>query len=254
MEALRKPFQGVKNIVRFNWHFYIIVIVVLLVICVSYFFVSDFFKTILIISIAVILLPVIVSLGVSYYVYDASGLYSLKWINIEIKSDRIRILNINAGFDETSELLTRKFPHSEVNIVDFYDEKKHTEISIKRARKLYPNSSETISVATNDLPFENSSIDLIFLIFSAHEIRNNHERMLFFKELNRVLKQDGFVIITEHIRDIHNFFAYNIGFFHFIPLKIWLQTFNDSNFTVAETLKVNPFVTTYYLTKHGTSS
>lgn len=254
MEIARKPYQGLKNIVLFNWHFYLIVSVIILVLGCSYFFANESLKTFLIFLTILILIPVFVSLAVSYYVYDATNFYLLKWINIKNEENSFKILNINAGFDETSDLLKNKFLNSDIQSVDFYDEKKHTEISIKRARKLYPNSPETIAVKTDSLPFENNSVDYIFLIFAAHEIRNNDERIVFFKELNRILKADGEIIVTEHLRDFNNFLAFNIGFFHFLSLKSWRRTFLNSNFQTKASSKLNPFVTTFYLTKYGTST
>ena len=46
------------------------------------------------------------------------------------------ITNINAGFDETSYILDDKFPNATIKAFDFYDAEKHTEASIKRARKV----------------------------------------------------------------------------------------------------------------------
>lgn len=253
METLRKPFQGITNIVRFNWHFYLIVLMILITTSILSFFLDDFFKPFLLIFIILFLIIVLSSLAVSYYVYDATGFYHLKWIKIE-DSKPSKILNINAGFDETSDLLRKKFLNSEVVSVDFYDEKFHTEISIKRARNLYPNSAETIAVKTDNLPFKTTSVDFVFLIFAAHEIRDNPERIIFFKELNRILKTDGKIIITEHLRDFNNFMAFNIGFFHFLPLQFWKNTFTKSGFVISEKSKINPFVTSFYLNKNGTST
>lgn len=97
--------------------------------------------------------------------------------------------------------------------------KKHTEVSIKRARKVYPPFSNTTSVQTNYLPFADETFDLTVAILSAHEIRNEEERILFFKELNRITESSGEIIITEHLRDFNNFMAYTIGFFTFIREK-----------------------------------
>lgn len=254
MESLRKPFQGVKNIVRFNWHFYVLIFFVLIFLGYYYVVGNNHLRPLLLLFGILFLLPVFISLLVSYYIYDASGFYSLKWLQISNLLEKYKILNINAGFDETSSLLQQKFPHSEIKMLDFYDEKKHTEVSIKRARTIYPNSEETISITTKFLPFENNSVDFIFFIFAAHEIRNHQERIGFFQEMNRVLKEDGKVIITEHLRDLPNFLAFNIGFFHFFPKKIWLGTFENAQFQISKKVKINPFVTTFYLSKYGIST
>ena len=164
------------------------------------------------------------------------------------------VLNINAGFDETSEIIKEKFPNTQLVVCDFYDESKHTEISIKRARNTYPSYPNTFAVTSDSLPFLNESFDSIIAIFSAHEIRNDQERIQFFSELNRVLKKNGKVYITEHLRDFPNFIAYTIGFFHFHSGRTWRKTFSASQFKISKKLKTTPFVNTFILEKNGTTT
>jgi ubiquinone/menaquinone biosynthesis C-methylase UbiE len=248
MEPIRKPYQGVWNIIKFNWHFYVIAAtaIVLLVILAKIFPAFAFY---FLCGIALIILPTIISLLVSFYVYDVSKLYSFDWIK---NSDEfINIVNINAGFDETSGLLSKKYKNAKLHVLDFYDASKHTEISIERARKAYPKYINTQQIATHRIPLENETVDKIFLIFAAHEIRNNEERIVFFKEINRILKSNGEVIVIEHVRDVPNFLAYNIGFFHFLPKRNWLSTFTKANFTINKQLKFTPFITSFTLTKNA---
>ncbi len=180
MAGLRKPFQGVSNIVRFNWHFYVIAVALLsLLFLASNSFdqpVQMFGRVICLL----ILASIVVSLLVSFYVYDLSGLYNLDWI--EQTNNEQTIVNINAGFDETSHLLQQKFKNAQLIVLDFYDPIKHTEISIKRARKAYPSFPNTQQIETTHLPLVDNSVDKIFVILSAHEIRNEEERMLFFRD------------------------------------------------------------------------
>jgi ubiquinone/menaquinone biosynthesis C-methylase UbiE len=194
------------------------------------------------------ILTISISLLVSFYVYDLSGLYQLKWLP---NSDNKRILSINAGFDETSDIIKSKFPFSKLTICDFYDPEKHTEVSIKRARKSYPPLADTIQVSTEQLPFPDSSFDYTLVILAAHEIRDEKERVHFFKELNRVTSPTGQVFLTEHLRDLNNFMAYTIGFFHFHPRKSWLRTFDQSKLRVSREIKTTPFITTFILEKNG---
>lgn len=249
MEKLRKPFQGVTNIVRFNWHFYAGVILL----CTALFFIKNIlpvqFNFIFEIIIFTKLLITSITIFVSFYIYDLSGLYKLKWL--PDNNDTLEILNINAGFDETSELLKAKYPKSNLIVLDFYDPQKHTEISIKRARKAYPSFPNTQVTSTTNLPLQTNSMDKIFVIFSAHEIRNENERITFFEELNRVIKPNGEVYVTEHLRDLPNFIAYNIGFFHFLDKQNWLKDFSKSNLTIKRKQKLNPFITNFTLTKNG---
>lgn len=188
----------------------------------------------------------------SFYVYDLSGLYKLTWL--PNSNDVLNIVNIHAGFDETSEIVKYKYSNCKLTVLDFYDPQKHTEVSIKRARKVYPSFPDTITTTTDSLPLSSNSIDFIFVIFSAHEIRDENERVIFFKELNRILKPKGLIYITEHLRDLPNFLAYNIGFLHFLSKKKWYHAFSNANLFLMQDYKINPFVTNFTLSKNGTTS
>lgn len=251
---MRKPLQGVWNIVRFNWHFYVLSFGALLLLLLLSSYTNPTLRLYSFVVALLIFLPTFISLSVSYYVYDLSGLYNLNWVTDFIDTERNTIVNINAGFDETSILLKGKFPNSELLVFDFYDPKKHTEVSIKRARKAYALFPNTKSVTTSNLPMLHNSVDKIFVIFAAHEIRNEQERIDFFKELKRVLKPTGEIIITEHLRDVPNFLAYNIGFLHFYSKRTWLQIFKLAELNLKSEQKITPFISTFTLTKYGVAS
>ena len=250
MDLKRKPFQGVVNIIRFNWHFYVISAIFL---CLFILFKESFpanierafFYLIILASISIAN-----SLLISYYIYDLSNLYQLSWLP---DSPTSKILNINAGFDETSNIIQTKYPKAELTVCDFYDPQKHTEISIARARKAYPPYPKTIQISTNQIPFADNTFDLITIIFAAHEIRDDEERILFFKELSRITKPSGKIVVTEHLRDINNLLAYNIGFFHFLPRSAWYNTFSKSNLDIITEKKSTVFISNFTLQKNGNS-
>lgn len=249
MGIMRKPFQGVVNIIYFNWHFYLLAVLFLILsLLIINFFPTQNSRLVFII-ILLTFLPLLISLLVSFYVYDLSDLYQLNWIE---GLNGKKTLNINAGFDETSHIIKHKYPFTELTVCDFYDPNAHTEVSIKRARKCYPPGPETIQVSTSLLPFPNNTFEMSFAILSAHEIRNNKERVQFFLELSRVT--GGQIFVTEHLRNMNNFLAYTIGFFHFHSRKTWINAFNNANLKVVKEIKSTPFVTTFVLMKHGNPS
>ena len=185
----------------------------------------------------------------SYYVYDYSDLYELNFIK-DLNDDRV--LNISAGFDETSDIILNKYPNIQLTRADFYDPDVHTEISIKRARRAYPADENTLSVNTDSFPFRNQYFDWTICIFSAHEIRNFEERIQFLRELKNVTNHEtGEIIITENLRDVANFLAYNIGFLHFYSLNTWKTCFKKAGLQLIQENKVNPFVTTFTLKPNG---
>jgi ubiquinone/menaquinone biosynthesis C-methylase UbiE len=248
MENMRKPFQGVLNIIRFNWHFYVLSLGFLLLFLVLLITYQSLYGYFWMACIAILWLN-IVSLSVSYYVYDLSGLYDFNWLDIQGAEDKI--INISAGFDETSAILVKKFMAAELIVLDFYDPLTHTEVSIKRARKAYPAFPGTRSVESVNLQLEENSADKIFVILSAHEIRNKDERIKFFKELKRLVKPSGQIFIVEHLRDRANFLAYSFGFFHFYSKSTWCEVFQAAELKFQNEIKITPFISTFILEKNG---
>ena len=253
MGVTRKPFQGVYNIIRFNWHFYVLAIAFLLLLLAAIKMIDSSFAIFGWVAFYLILSSISISLFASFYIYDLSGLYKLNWLDGLLHKDYSTILNIHAGFDETSGLLHSKYKPSKLIVFDFYNPAFHTEISIKRARKVYPPYPGTKKMSTNYLPVENDSIDTSFAILAAHEIRKEDERILFFKELNRITKKDGQIVVVEHLQDVANFLAYNIGFFHFHTKATWLKTFSAAGLRVQKEIKITPFITTFILQKNGST-
>ena len=148
-------------------------------------------------------------------------------------------------------MLRAKFDTAQLTVFDFYDPQKHTEVSIKRARNAYPPFPNTQQVTTSNLTLATHSADKIFVLFAAHEIRDKAERIVFFKELHRVLKPNGQVFVAEHLRDTANLLAYNIGFFHFLSKASWYNTFDATDFKIVTEFKKTPFITVFILEKHG---
>ena len=116
MAPLRKPLQGVSNVVRFNWPFYLGAGGA---------------------ALALALLPLLLSLLITAFIYDFSGLYQFNWLP-ELEPEPAALLTLSAGFDEISAPLAHKYPAASLLAVDFYDAARHTEPSILRARRAYP--------------------------------------------------------------------------------------------------------------------
>jgi SAM-dependent methyltransferase len=191
-------------------------------------------------------MSVLLSLLATWHAYDASGLYRLSWLAPMLGNAR-SAANIHAGFDETSALLKTEFPGIAWQVFDFYDPAKHTEISIRRARRTHPPSPDTLMIRTNHVPLLDGSLDHVLLILAAHEIRDHDERVAFFRELKRVISPGGSVIVTEHLRNFANIAAYSIGAWHFHPRAEWLATFHSAGFRVAREFRNNLLITTFVL-------
>ncbi|WGH75279.1 methyltransferase domain-containing protein [Tenacibaculum tangerinum] len=248
MEKRRRKFQGVVNILSFNRHFYSIGLIGLgFVVLSQYLFTYNHsLKWFLVIAFTY---GLVAPLVVSAYVYDFSRYYDFNWIDKLNLRESVgsKIVNMNAGFDETSYILKEKFQESNLQVFDFYDEMKHTEQAIKIARKVssvYPNTN---IINTSKIPLEDTCVDFLFLLSAAHEIRSNKEKITFFKECSRVLKNSGKILVVEHLRDVPNFLAFSIGFTHFFSKKTWKNVFEKANLKLKEEIKFTPFVSVFVL-------
>jgi len=242
----RRKFQGALNILSFNRHFYVSGLGVLAVLIASYPLI-EWPGILFWLIMAAFLYGLLMPLIVSAYVYDFSGYYSFQWLKNLISNDEgvQLIVNINAGFDETSFIIKNKFPHSDLKVFDFYNAKQHTEPAIKRARKVslvYPNTQQ---IASNLIPLKNNSADIVFLLSAAHEIRSNEEKVQFLKECYRLCKPGGRVIMVEHLRDFPNFLAFSVGFSHFFSRSVWKNAFERAGFSSFQETKFTPFMSIF---------
>lgn len=246
MELKRKQFQGVLNILSFNRHFYFIGIALMLLLFISTAFINWNIFLLWGIMFAFVY-GLVMPLITSAYIYDFSGYYNFKWfknLNI-VNSNNIQIVNINAGFDETSFILKNKLPNSNIKVFDFYNPEKHTEAAIVRARKVSLIYPETEPISTKHIPLKCKSVDIIFLLSAAHEIRSNQEKVQFLKECKRICKTNGQVILVEHLRDFPNFLAFSVGFTHFFSKQTWIKVFKDAGFNSFTENKFTPFMSVF---------
>ena len=246
MEIERKKFQGVLNILSFNRHFYIIGCIVLGLITMSWIL-FNWSNLLYYIIVSGFTYGLLMPLIISAYVYDFSGYYDFEWLkdcNIPDSNSK-KIININAGFDETSFILKRHFPKSDLQVFDFYNPKQHTESAIVRARKASLVYPKTQQINTDTIPLEEKSTDVIFLLSAAHEIRSFREKVSFLKECRRVCKPGGKVIMIEHLRDLPNFLAFSIGFTHFFSRNTWEKAYIEAGFTLIEETKFTPFISIF---------
>jgi ubiquinone/menaquinone biosynthesis C-methylase UbiE len=251
MAILRKPLQGVSNVVRFNWPFYLLAAGLAvaggLVALLGPVAIRGYASW----GLLLLLLPVVASLAASAWVYDFSNLYQLNWLPT-FPTPQATLLSINAGFDEISALLAQQYTPAQLIVVDFYNSSQHTEASIERARRAYPPYPGTRLIDTQQpLPLSPQSVDYTFAFLAAHEIRDATERATFFQNLRRVTKPNGCIIVTEHLRDPANFLAYTIGFLHFHSRCTWLRTFAQANLHLQQEIRITPFITSFILSPHG---
>ena len=242
--ATRGPFDGVLQIVRYNWSLYVAAIFgsVLVIGFVVVVHPPTVLAGLLILGAIAALFWLAVSLAVSHYVYDRSDLYRWQWIRERIAPNAGHVVNIHAGLDETSLALQEMYPAAEVTILDIYDAAEMPEPSIARARREVGSTLASVNADFRKLPLATASADLVTVIFVAHELRRPASKEAFFRDLARVIKPGGRVLLVEHLRDAWNLLAFGPGAFHFFPRSEWLRVADATGFRLSEEISWTVFV------------
>lgn len=247
----RGRFQGVLQILRFNWPMYATAVGLLTAGALTVLTIplSNSIRFVALLAIASAVFWLIVSLAVSHYVYDRAGIYRGAWLSAERPRVPLRYANLHAGLDEFSPVLAALYPGSEAIILDFFDAQRMTEPSIARARKLATDQPLARPADFRSLPLADEELDTAFVIFAAHELREPDSRVQLFRELRRVLKSDGQVVLVEHLRDLANFLAFGPGSFHFHSRATWMRNTVAAGLEVRVEFPLTPFVRVFILEK-----
>jgi SAM-dependent methyltransferase len=194
----RGRFEGVAQILRFNWPMYVAAAIVLALGAAAIFLIPlhDLLRVAASAALALAGFWLLVSLAVSHYVYDRAGIYRGEWLSVALPQEPRRYANLHAGFDEFSLALAARFPSASARVLDFFDPGVMTEPSIARARKVETGQPRAECVNFRSLPLADGELDAAFLIFAAHELRDPESRVALLRELARVLKPTGRVVIS----------------------------------------------------------
>ncbi|PIF46572.1 methyltransferase family protein [Chryseobacterium sp. 52] len=208
----------------------------------SFWINSGLFTLLLRVLGGLIILNIIASLVASYILYDNSDLYELN--NLEGILDLGKAENailVHASFDPLSGRLEAEYPDLNLTVCDIYGNRHEHEKGIETSKRIFPPNSKEIKISPNTLPFEDKSQDVILALTSLHEILEHDQRVLFFKEAKRILKNNGIIIVSEQFRDVTNFIFFNIGAFHFLSQKQWKKAISSAGLNIIESRKITPF-------------
>lgn len=245
----RGRWQGMLTILRFNWPLYLaagVVVIVALaglvslvqvhwrILCASAGLGAGYF--------------LLVSLGVSHWVYDCSDLYRFHWLDRALADARMdRIVLCHSGFDETSELLKARLQPGQWITLDHYDPRMMTEDSIQRARRSSQPTEGTLSAPFDHWPVQSSSVDVVFALLAIHEFRSGQERTRWFAEAKRCLSPGGRIVLAEHLRDPANFIAFGPGFLHFHSRSSWQRCWEGAGLHLVDKFTLTPWVHLFVL-------
>jgi SAM-dependent methyltransferase len=244
--SARPPLHGLRQIVRYNWPRYAIGLIAIAATLATIWLTAPplWLRCLLLVGVALAAWWILASLVASYWIYDYSPLTRWEWVAqfLPPSAARGRLLNIHAGFDESTVPLQTVFPAAQIAVVDLFDPELTTEPSIRRARLAAPALPGTVAATPNRLPFPDASQDGIFMLLAAHELRRPADREALFAEAARLLAPDGRIVLTEHARDAANFAAFGPGFMHFLPYEEWHRVSAIDGLRIKHESRITPFI------------
>jgi SAM-dependent methyltransferase len=244
---MRRPYQGVIQILEFNLRSYLVTSIFVGVALLAIPSMPALGRAGLLLVAAPALFWMASSLVVSHYIYDRFPLYDLNWVSRALSCAPRRWINIHCGLDETSGLLTAIFPEAAGQVVDIFDPRVMTETSINQARRIKRSTIPALLARYDDLLFYANSFDAAFCIFSAHELRRHQQRVRLFDEIARILVPSGELVLMEHTRDWRNLLAFGPGFLHFYSRREWHRAASAAGLMLKEEFSMTPFVRVYIL-------
>lgn len=232
-----------KLVILFNYQKIVLgLIVAIILFILSFCISSEFFIFLFRFFGILIILNIIASLVASYILYDNSDLYELNNLKGVVDWNKTKnAILVHASFDPLSKSLEEKYPNLNLTVCDIFENRHEQEKGIETSKKIFPPNPKEIKINPSQLPFENQSQDVILAVTALHEILDHNQRVLFFKEAKRVLKDGGLIIVSEQFRDFTNFVFFNIGAFHFLSKKQWKKAISEAGLMILKNKKITPF-------------
>ncbi|MEO6323363.1 MAG: class I SAM-dependent methyltransferase [Thermoanaerobaculia bacterium] len=250
--AQRSPYEGALQILRFNWPWYGCAIAITAASLLALWLVEPgpWIARPLLAAVVLADFWLVGSLVVSHLVYDRSAIASGAWLDGLLPQQAVSLASFHAGLDEASGHIALRHPEARLRTFDFHDAAAMREPSIARARALQGGAGAALdspAISFTHIPLEPGALDAAFVVFAAHELRVDADRLVFFSELRRVLRPGGDLIVVEHLRDAWNFLAFGPGAFHFLPRSTWMSAFGRAGFHVRDERRITPFVALFHL-------
>jgi SAM-dependent methyltransferase len=232
--------NGVGRVVVFNWPRYAAGLATVIV-CAA-LPVPDLLRYPVRFGAGLALVWIATSLIATWWAYDYKPLYDWLWLTRLLPGPPARYAVISAGLDEISPTLGRLYPAAEAVLLDLYDPRLTREGSIRRAHALVPSPAQARPARPDALPAPDGSLDAVFVVFAAHELRARGQRRALFVEIARTLRPGGSLLLVEHCRDAPNVAVYGPGAWHFYRREEWLRLGRHAGLLPAGETTMTPLV------------
>jgi len=177
----------------------------------------------------------------TWWAYDHKPLYDWRWCT-DLLPPPERYAVVSTGLDEISPTLRTRYPRAGATLIDLYDPSVTRERSVRRARAMTPQPAGAVRATAGALPVPPDQLDVVYLVFAAHEFRMAGQRRALFAEIARTLRPGGRLLLVEHCRDKATIAAYGPGAWHFFPRDEWLRQARGAGLTLTAERTMTPLV------------
>ena len=170
------------------------------------------------------------------------GMHRLwKQILIELAelNERSIVLDVASGTADIPKLISKKFKSVSIHVTDINE----SMLTLGKDRSINENFFQNCSFALasgEDLPYQDETFDLVTVGFG---LRNFTDKLKGLKEMKRVLKKDGILLILEFSKPTNSIFSkvYDWYSFNIIPkLGSLLANDSESYQYLAESIRMHP--------------
>lgn len=156
-----------------------------------------------------------------HIMFDRPDFLSGEWLTRCVEQPPQSCIQLSVCVEETTLPVPKIFPLAEYIELDLFDESLMTEPAIARAKRK-SGAFPFIAPKPDALPLSDNSSELTVVTLAAHEVRDASQREALFRELARITKPGGRLIIAEHLRNLSAAAAFGPGLFHFYPRSTWM--------------------------------
>lgn len=192
----------------------------------------------------------VASVAAFHWMFDRSPLLEGSWIQDCASSPVQRWIQVSVALEQTTLPLERVFPEAVGQLFDLFSSERMQEPAVRRARASSA-IAPSLPVAPEAFPADDGSSDLTVVTLAAHELRRRSDREALFRELARVTRADGSIVVVEHLRDLPALLAFGPGVLHFYPRRTWLDLAARTGLSAVQEFPLSPFVRVFVWRRGG---
>ncbi len=145
--------------------------------------------------------------------------------------------NIDLGLRQQAILLSSHLTTGKITVIDVYNPQLATGAGLARARRQAPSAKQDPRLTWYDgqinlLPMPDSSVTAVFMFQVLSEFGQEGDRQTILREIRRILKPDGRLLIAEQTASWLNWLLVGSSTSNLQPVEYWYDLLLDAGFDI----------------------